>query len=315
MSPGKIVAGALAPHPPHIVYAENPPQNEPKAECGWETIRWAYHGLQRSLAAKDYDVIVVLTPHWQTYVGTHVLAVPERSGLSVDPIFPNLFRFHYDMKIDVALAQAIYEEGKAHDLEMKLMQNPDFRVDYGTIISCHMANPKWDKPIVAISSNRSTQYYNADYMQGLAIQLGEATRAAIEKSGKRAILLASNSLSHRHFTTEPPVPEDMSHEHIYNHNQYLWDMRMIELMRAGEAQTILDLMPDFTEQTMGETDSGALTWLLSALGRPTYPAHVYGYGTVIGTGNAVVEWDAENNSPSGGSARRSSKGPTAQGGI
>ena len=24
---GRIVAGALAPHPPHLVYAENPPQN------------------------------------------------------------------------------------------------------------------------------------------------------------------------------------------------------------------------------------------------------------------------------------------------
>ena len=37
-----IVAGALAPHPPHLVYADNPPQNEPTAECGWETLRWGY---------------------------------------------------------------------------------------------------------------------------------------------------------------------------------------------------------------------------------------------------------------------------------
>ena len=32
MSKGEIVMGALAPHPPHLVYAENPPQNEPTAE-------------------------------------------------------------------------------------------------------------------------------------------------------------------------------------------------------------------------------------------------------------------------------------------
>ena len=36
MSKGEIVMGALAPHPPHLVYAENPPQNEPTAEGGWE---------------------------------------------------------------------------------------------------------------------------------------------------------------------------------------------------------------------------------------------------------------------------------------
>ena len=28
MSKGEIVLGCLAPHPPHLVYAENPPQNE-----------------------------------------------------------------------------------------------------------------------------------------------------------------------------------------------------------------------------------------------------------------------------------------------
>ena len=32
MAEGQIVAGLLAPHPPHLVYAENPPQNEPNSE-------------------------------------------------------------------------------------------------------------------------------------------------------------------------------------------------------------------------------------------------------------------------------------------
>ena len=36
---GEIVLGTLAPHPPHLVYAENPEQNEAYAEGGWETLR------------------------------------------------------------------------------------------------------------------------------------------------------------------------------------------------------------------------------------------------------------------------------------
>ena len=82
---GKIVAGALAPHPPHIVYAENPPQNEPKAECGWETIRWGYERLRKSLDKLDYDVLIVHSPHWRTQVGTHFLGVPNLKSISVDP--------------------------------------------------------------------------------------------------------------------------------------------------------------------------------------------------------------------------------------
>lgn len=293
MSKGKIVAGVLAPHPPHLVYAENPPQNEPTAECGWENLRWGYERLRKSLDYIDYDSIVLLSPHWQTYVGSHFLGVPLFKSLSVDPIFPNLFRFHYDMKVDVPLAESIEANARAAGLVTKMMRNPDFRVDYGTIVSCHLTRPQWDKPIVGISSHRLSAYFNVDTMQNHMLKLGEATREAIEASGKRVILLASNSLSHRHFVSESEVPEDMSQEHITHHGQYLWDMQMIELMKKGRSREIFDLMPDFTEQTMAETDSGALTWMLSALGFPSYPAEVHAYGTVIGTGNAIVEWRHE----------------------
>ncbi len=287
---GKIVAGCLAPHPPHLVYAENPPQNEPRSEGGWETLRWAYENMRESLKQKDYDVLVVLSPHWRTYVGTHLLGIPSAKSISVDPVFPHLFRYNYDLKVDVSLAEAIHQEAQKLEMQTMMMTNPDFRIDYGTIVSCHMVNPKWDKPIVSISSNAAAAYFNVDVMQEMMITLGKATRTAIEKSGKRAVLLASNSLSHRHFTSEPALPEDMSKEHIYNHSQYLWDMKMIELMKQGRSQDLISLLPDFTEQAISETDSGALTWMLSALDFPTTPAKVHGYGTVIGTGNAVVEW-------------------------
>ncbi|CAM2008996.1 DODA-type extradiol aromatic ring-opening family dioxygenase [Acanthopleuribacter pedis] len=290
MTKGSIVAGVLAPHPPHLVYAENPEQNEPRAECGWETLRWGYERLRKSLEQIEYDSMVVLSPHWQTYVGTHFLGVPSFKSLSVDPIFPNLFRFHYELTVDVPLAETMEAHAREAGLVTKMMRNPDFRVDYGTIVSCHLTRPEWDKPIVSISSHRATQYFSADVMQGHMLKLGRATREAIEASGKRVVLLASNSLSHRHFTSESEVPEDMSREHIYHHGQYLWDMKMIELMRQGRAREIVELIPDFTEQAVAETDSGALTWMLSALDFPEYPAEVHGYGTVIGTGNAIVEW-------------------------
>ncbi len=287
---GRIVAGALAPHPPHLVYAENPKQNEPRAEGGWETLRWGYEKLRANLAKLDYDVLMVLSPHWRTYVGTHVLAAPSFQGLSVDPVFPHLFRYHYDLKVDVALAEALNLEAQKIDYPMKLMKNPDFRVDYGTIVACHLADPTWSKPIVSLSSHASSAYFSPDVMQEEMLQLASITKKAIEASGKKVVLLASNSLSHRHFTKEPPLPEDMSHEHIYNHSQYLWDMKLIEMMKKGQSREIFDLIPDFTEQAIAETDSGALSWLLACLDFPKVPAQVHAYGTVIGTGNAIVEW-------------------------
>jgi 2-aminophenol/2-amino-5-chlorophenol 1,6-dioxygenase beta subunit len=291
MVKGEIVMGALAPHPPHLVYAENPPQNEPVSEGGWEELRWGYERLRKSLARKEFDVIIVHTPHWQTYVGTHFLGVPQFKSLSVDPIFPNLFRYSYDLSVDVELSRSIHDAAAKAGLHVMMMENPDFRIDYGTITSCHLVRPEWDLPIVCISSNRSRNYFSVEVMQANMLKLGKATRKAVEASGKRALLLSSNSLSHRHFTEEPEVPEDMSQEHITNHNQYLWDMKMIELMRAGKTRELVDIMPDFTEQTVAETDAGSLTWLMAALDFPTYGGEVHAYGTVIGTGNAIIGWD------------------------
>ena len=179
-------------------------------------------------------------------------------------------------------------------MSVKMMTNPDFRVDYGTIVSCHMVRPEWDKPIVSISSNRSLSYYSVEVMQEMMIELGKSTAKAIEASGKKCLLIASNSLSHRHFVTETNPPEDMSKEHITSHAMHLWDMRMIELMRAGKAQQIINEMPEFCEQAIAETDGGALTWLLSAMGIPEEAAILHGYGTIIGTGNAIMEWPCRN---------------------
>ena len=152
MKKGKIVAGSLAPHPPHLVYAENPPQNEPKAECGWESLRWGYRRLRKSLESLDYDVLIVHSPHWRTNTGTHILGVPHFKSISVDPVFPTVFRYHYDLNVDVELADRIGKEATQQGLEIQMMRNPDFRIDYGTIVSCHMTNPTWNKPIVSISS-------------------------------------------------------------------------------------------------------------------------------------------------------------------
>ena len=273
-----------------MVYAENPPQNEPTAEGGWEQLRWGYERLRDSLSEVDYDVIVILSPHWQTYIGTHFLGLPHFKNLSVDPIFPNLFRYNYDLNIDVDLSKQICDKAEKAGLTVKMMNNPDFRIDYGTITTGHMFNPKWDKPMVVISSNRSSAYYSVDVMQEMMMELGKATREAILESGKKAVVLASNSLSHRHCTTESEVPEDMSKEHITSHAMHLWDMRMIEYMRTGQSQRIIDEMPEFTEQAIAESDGGGFSWLLSTLELPTYPAILHGYGTIIGTGNAIVEW-------------------------
>lgn len=290
MSEGKIVAGFVAPHPPHLVYAENPPQNEARSEGGWEMLRWAYEHVRKSVEELKPDVLLVHSPHWITTVGHHFLGVPRLTGKSVDPIFPNLFRYNFDLEVDVDLAEACCAEAQELGLTSQMMRNPNFRVDYGTITTLHMVRPQWDIPVVGLSANNSPYYLELGEGVEEMERLGVATRRAIEKSGKRAVLLCSNTFSHYHFHEEPEIPEDMSREHPQSYEGYKWDMRMIELMRKGDLREVMRLFPQWVDEAFAEVKSGAFPWMVSAMDYTDVPAQLYGYGTVIGTGNAVMEW-------------------------
>ena len=66
-----------------------------------------------------------------------------------------------------------------------------------------------EQAIVCISSNQGYFDFSNEVGEARMLALGRATARAIEKSGKRAVLLAAScSLSHRHFTKEPETPEE-----------------------------------------------------------------------------------------------------------
>ena len=291
MSKGEIIAGYLAPHPPHLVYGENPEQNEAKSEGGWEQLRWAYERARATLEELKPDVLLVHSPHWITQQGHHFLGVEHLSGKSVDPIFPNLFRYNFELNVDVALAEACCKEAEDMGLTAKMMTNPNFRVDYGTITTLHMMRPQWDIPVVGLSANNSPYYLTmGEGLEEMDI-LGKATRNAIEASGKRAVLLASNTLCHLHFSEEPVPPENMSEEFPKSYEGYRWDMRIIELLRQGKTAETFEILPQFIDESFAEIKAGSFTWMFAAMGYPEIPGELHGYGTVIGTGNAVMEWN------------------------
>ena len=60
--------------------------------------------------------------------------------------------------------------------------------------------------------------------------------------------------------------------------------------RGPDVAAARTAVPKHIEATSSETKAGSLTWLLAAMGWPDIAGDVLAYGTVIATGNAVVEW-------------------------
>jgi 2-aminophenol/2-amino-5-chlorophenol 1,6-dioxygenase beta subunit len=67
-------------------------------------------------------------------------------------------------------------------------------------------------------------------------------------------------------------------------------MMVLKLMKEGKSKQLFDVMTDFIDQAVSECKAGSLSWLLSSLDFPQFPADIHAYGSVIGTGNAVVSW-------------------------
>ena len=61
--------------------------------------------LNKILDELKPDVLLVHSPHWITQQGHHFLGVQKLSGKSVDPIFPNLFRYDYELDVERTLAE------------------------------------------------------------------------------------------------------------------------------------------------------------------------------------------------------------------
>ena len=64
-------------------------------------------------------------------------------------------------------------------------------------------------------------------------------------------------------------------------------------MRRGKINEVFRVLPQFIDEAFAEVKSGAFTWMFAAMDYPELPGELYGYGTVIGTGNAVMEWNLE----------------------
>ena len=121
-------------------------------------------------------------------------------------------------------------------------------------------------------------------------RLGLATRRAIERTGRRAVLLASNTLSHYHFREEPELPEDMSKEHPETCDGYQWDMRIIEMLRRGETRRCSKCCRASSTR-LSPKSNPARSRDVRSDGVSEIRGELHGYGTVIGTGNAVMEWN------------------------
>jgi 3,4-dihydroxyphenylacetate 2,3-dioxygenase len=289
---GEVVAAGLLAHVPTIMLprAERLELNEGKEI----TLVPGLERLRSEVFEKlDYDTVVVIDSHWFTTVEFVVAAHALRAGLFTSDELPRgMSRVPYDFRGDPELARAIAAEGEPHGTWITAIDDPCLPIYYATVNLWAFLGRGLDKSWVTVSNTAETGD-TEDFLRA-----GRAIGAAIERSDKKVILVASGALSHTFW----PLRELRAHEasdpaHIRTPEARAADRERIGWFEAGEHARVLDTMPEYL-RVRPEAKFAHYLMMVAALGERavTAPARRYSeYENAIGTGQMHLWFDRPEN--------------------
>jgi 2-aminophenol/2-amino-5-chlorophenol 1,6-dioxygenase subunit alpha len=277
MPEGQIVKGYIMPGMPHVMLpTESASRRELRDAC-----RVAGANTQEARP----DVLVIFSTQWVSVLGHLIQARSNPTGLHVDENWYDLGNLPYDFRTDLELARRTIDLGTAAGLQVRPVDYEGFPVDTGTLVALNFLNPRNEIPVVCISCNI---YSGRDE----ELKLGQAAADAVRALGRRAVVVASTGLSGHYFTREITDDEDR----IVTEQDDAENRKLLDLMTAGKIADAMDLVPEYAAKTGADMQFKSYYWLMGAIGfgrvDRKISSKVLGYGSIWGSGAAVVEFSA-----------------------
>lgn len=268
-----ISHGYIVPGIPHPLLA--PEQNE-----GWGRLRQGFEDARKEIEASDADVILVYSTMWPSVVGHQIQANPEPEWVHVDELFHDLGSMPYKFKIDTDFAEALDQTSRERGLHSRQVNYHGFPIDTGSVVALKLLNPDNKKKAVIVSSN-----VYADRAE--TIVFGKAAREALEKQGKKAIVVVVMTLSNRLFTDFIDPKDDR----IHSPKDDEWNRKLLEFFAAGRLEDVAQLSREIHKQIRIRkvVNFKPMWWMSAVMGQNNnYDGQVFAYAPLYGTGGAVI---------------------------
>ncbi|MBE5869978.1 MAG: AmmeMemoRadiSam system protein A [Lachnospiraceae bacterium] len=178
-----ILAGFMVPHPPMII----PQVGRGSEERVKKTIR-AYEEVAKQIAALQPETILISSPHTVMYADYFHISPGKRvKGSFADFGAPGVY---FEEEYDTSLTEQIEElAGKRH-FPAGTMGERGKLLDHGTMVPLYFVHQKYrDFQLVRIGLS------GLDLMK--QYEMGQLIREAVERTGRRAVYIASGDLSHK----------------------------------------------------------------------------------------------------------------------
>lgn len=283
---GRIVGAGLISHAPVIMFPET---MRIEANGGRDfTLATGLQRLKRDVFdVVEHDTVVVIDSHWFTTTEFVITSHAARRGLFTSSEMPTAFsQVPYDLTGDPGLATAIAEEAMRDGTWAVAVDDPHLPIQYATLnLAAYLDSPGKAWISASVCQTATTEDFLA---------FGHAITRAVEKSGRRVMLLASGGLSH----VFRPLGELRARmggtpDNIVSSAARAADEQRIDWLAAGRHDRVIRTMPEFL--AFGpEAGFGHYLTLAGALGGEScqIPGQRFGdYESGIGTGQAHVWFD------------------------
>ncbi|MCU1231721.1 MAG: hypothetical protein JWO97_4605 [Acidobacteria bacterium] len=262
----------IVPGQPHVLLGGD--RNE-----GWASLKANYEAIGREIAQSGAELILVYSTQWFSVIGHLMQVDPQPKWVLVDQNWYELGEIPYEFRIDPEFGKLYCSIAKQAGMQAATVNYHGFPIDTGTVVALKLLNPDNAIPASIVSCNI---YAERDETRAL----GRAARAAIDRYGKKTIVVIVTNLSNRYEVADI----DMANDRISSMKDDEWNRKILEMLGEGRLEDVAQVARDFAREANADMGFKAIWWLGATAGEHNlYDGKVWDYQAVWGTGSAIVE--------------------------
>ena len=262
----------LVPGQPHILLG-------PDRNAGWASLKASYEAVGREIEGSGAELMLLYSTQWFSVIGHLFQIDPQPKWVLVDQNWYQFGEIPYEFRIDPEFGKLYCALCKDLGMQAATVDYRGFPIDPGTVVALKLLNPNNRIPASVVSCNI---YAERDETRAL----GRAARAAIDRYGKKTVVVVVSNLSNRYEVADI----DPAHDRISSAKDDEWNRKILEMLGEGRLEDVSQVAREFGREANADMGFKAIWWLAALAGEHNrYDGKVWDYQPVWGTGNAIVE--------------------------
>ena len=261
----------IVPGQPHILLA-------PDRNRGWASLKNTYEQLGREIAQSDAELLLLYSTQWFSVIGHLMQTDPNPKWVLVDQNWYQFGEIPYEFRIDPEFGRLYCTLAKEAGLQAATVNYHGFPIDPGTVVALKLLNPQNQIRASVVSCNI---YAERDETRAL----GRIAREAIDRYGRKTIVVCVTNLSNRYEVADI----DTAHDKISSVKDDEWNRKILEMFGEGRLEDVAQVAREFGREANADMGFKAIWWLAALMGENNrYDGAVRDYQPVWGTGCAIV---------------------------